>query len=67
MIEHFNAINIECLMEREVEKPKLGDDGSFYIIYSLEKPRLRPRDSAMLNLSKGKLTRQNRGNDRAII
>ena len=51
MIEHFHAINIEFLTEPEVEKPKLSDDGSFYIIYSLEKPRLRPRDSD----SKGKL------------
>ena len=50
MIQHFNAINIEFLTEPEVKKPKLSDDGSFYIIYALEKIKLRSQDSAMLNL-----------------
>ena len=50
MIQHFIAINIEFLTEPEIKKPKLRDDGSFYIIYSPEKIKLRPRDSAMLNL-----------------
>ena len=50
MIQHFNAINIEFLTEPEVKKPKLSNDRSFYIIYSPEKIKLRPRDSAMLNL-----------------
>ena len=50
MVQHFNAINIEFLTEPEVKKPKLSNDGSFYIIYSPEKIKLRPRDSAMLNL-----------------
>ena len=50
MIQHFNATNIEFLTEPEVKKPKLSDDGSFYIIYSPEKIKLRVRDSAMLNL-----------------
>ena len=50
MIQHFNAINIEFLTDPEVKKPQLSDDGSFYIIYSLEKIKLRPRDSEMLNL-----------------
>ena len=50
MIQHFNAINIEFLTEPEVKKPKLRNDRSFYIIYSPEKIKLRPRDSAMLNL-----------------
>ena len=50
MIRHFNAINIEFLTEPEVKKPKLSDDGSFYVIYSPEKISLRPRDGAMLNL-----------------
>ena len=49
MIQHFNAINIEFLTEPEIKKPKLRDDGSFYIIYSPEKIKLRPRDSAILN------------------
>ena len=50
MIQHFNAISIEFLTEPEVKKPKLSDDGSFYIIYSPEKIKLRPWNSAMLNL-----------------
>ena len=50
MIQHFNAINIEFLTEPEIKKPKLRNNGSFYIIYSPEKIKLRPRDSAMLNL-----------------
>ena len=50
MIQHFNAINIAFLTEPEVKKPKLSDDGSFYIIFSLEKFKLRPQNSAMLNL-----------------
>ena len=49
MIQHFNAINIEFLTEPEVKKPKLSNDRSFYIIYSPEKIKLRPRDSAILN------------------
>ena len=32
MIQHFNAFKIEFLAEPEVKKPKLSDDGSFYII-----------------------------------
>ena len=50
MIQHFNDISIEFLTEPEVKKPKLSDDGSFYIIYSPEKIKLRPSNSAMLNL-----------------
>ena len=50
MIQHFCAINIEFLKERGVKKPTLSNDGSFYIIYSPEKIKLRRRDSAMLNL-----------------
>ena len=49
IIQHFNAINIEFLTEPEVKTPELSDDGSFYIIYSAEKLKLRPRDSTMLN------------------
>ena len=50
MNQHFNAINIEFLTEPEVGKPKLSNHGNFDIIYSPEKIKLRPRDSAMLNL-----------------
>ena len=49
MNQHFNAINIEFLTEPEVGKPKLSNHGNFYIIYSPEKIKLRPRDSAILN------------------
>ena len=49
MIQHFCAISIESLKEPEVKKPKLSNDGSFYIIYS-PKIKLRWRDSAMLSL-----------------
>ena len=51
MIQYFNAINNEFLTEPEVKKTKLSNDGSFYIIHSPEKIKLRPRDSAMLNLT----------------
>ena len=46
----FNAVNIEFITEPDIKKPKLSDDGSFYIIYSLEKLKLRQRDSTLLNL-----------------
>ena len=46
----FNAVNIEFITEPDIKRPKLSDDGSFYIIYSLEKLKLRPRDSTLLNL-----------------
>ena len=50
MIRHYNAINIEFLTEPAVKKLKLSSDERFYIIYSPEKIKLRPWDSAMLNL-----------------
>ena len=50
MIQFYNAINIEFLTEPAVKKPKLSSDERFYIIYSPEKIKLRPWDSAMLNL-----------------
>ena len=50
MIQHLNAINIEFLTEPEIKKPQLSDDESFYIIFSPEKIKHRPRDSEMLNL-----------------
>ena len=46
----FNAINVQFSTEPDASKPKLSDNGSVYIIYSPEKIKLRPRDSAMLNL-----------------
>ena len=46
----FNAINIEFITEPNIKRPKLTDDGSFYIVYSPENLKLRPRNSALLNL-----------------
>ena len=46
----FNAVNIEFITEPDIKRPKLSDDGSFYIIYSIEKLKLRPRDNTLLNL-----------------
>ena len=48
--KEFQTINIEFSMEQDIKKPKINNDGSFYIIYSPEKIKLRPRDSIMLNL-----------------
>ena len=45
----FNAINIEFITEPDIKRPKLTDDGSFYIVYSPENLKLRPRDSTLLN------------------
>ena len=50
IIQHFNAINNEFLTEPEVKKSKLSDNGSFDIIYSHEKIKIRPHDSATFNL-----------------
>ena len=46
----FNDVNFEFITEPDIKRPKLSDDGSFYIIYSPEKLKLRPRDSTLLNL-----------------
>ena len=46
----FNAVNTEFITKPDIKRPKLSDDGSFYIIYSPEKLKLRPRDSTLLNL-----------------
>ena len=46
----FNAVNIEFITEPDIKRPKLSDKWSFYIIYSPEKLKLRPRDNTVLNL-----------------
>ena len=46
----INALNIKIITEPDITRPKLSDDGSFYIVYSPEKLKLRPRDSQILNL-----------------
>ena len=48
--KEFQTVNIEFSTEQDIKKPKLNDNGSFYIIYSTEKIKLRPRESIMLNL-----------------
>ena len=48
----FQTINIDFFTEQNIKEPKLSDKVSFYIIYSPEKNKLRPRDSIMLNLQK---------------
>ena len=37
-------------LEPDIKRPQLSDDGSFYIVYSPEKRKLRPKDSTLLNL-----------------
>ena len=46
----FNAVNIEFITEPDIKRPKISDDGSFYIVCSPEKLKLISRDSTMLNL-----------------
>ena len=46
----FNAVNIKLITEPDTRRPKLTDDGNFYIIHLPEKLKLRPRDSTLLNL-----------------
>ena len=48
--KEFQTVNIEFSTEQDIKKSKLNDNGSFYIIYSTEKIKLRPRESIMLNL-----------------
>ena len=48
----FQTINIDFFTEQNIKEPKLSDKVNFYIIYSPEKKKLRPRDSIMLNLQK---------------
>ena len=46
----FNAVNIELITEPDIKRPKLSDSGSFYILYSPEKLKPRPRGSTLLDL-----------------
>ena len=46
----FNAVNIEFITEPDIKRPKLNDSGSFYILYSPEKLKPRPRGSTLLDL-----------------
>ena len=46
----FNAVNIEFITEPDIKRPKLSDSESFYILYSPEKLKPRPRGSTLLDL-----------------
>ena len=46
----INALNVKFITKPDITRPKLSDDGSFYIVYSPEKLKLRPRDSQILNV-----------------
>ena len=46
----FNAVNIEFITEPDIKRPKLSDSGSFYILYSPEKLKPRPKGSKLLDL-----------------
>ena len=48
--KNINALNIEFITEPDIKRPKLSSDRSFYIVYSPEKLKLRPRDSQISNL-----------------
>ena len=40
--KNINALNTEFITEPDIKRPKLSDVGSFYIVYSPEKLKLRP-------------------------
>lgn len=48
--DYFNVINAQFFTEPEIKRPKLNDDGSFYIMYSPEQIKLRPKEITILNL-----------------
>ena len=48
--KNINALNIEFITEPDIKRSKLSGDRSFYIVYSPEKLKLRPRDSQISNL-----------------
>ena len=44
----YNALNIEFSTPPEGKEPSLNDDGSFFIIYSPKKLKLRPKGSSIM-------------------
>ena len=48
--DYFNVINAQFFTEPEIKRPKLNDDGSFYIMYSPEQIKLRTKENVILNL-----------------
>lgn len=41
--DYLNVINVQFFTEPEIKRSKLNDDGSFYIVYSPEQIKLRPK------------------------
>lgn len=50
MTTYFHTLKVKISSYREIKKLELKDNGSFYIIYSPEKFKLRLRDSIYLDL-----------------
>ena len=55
MTVYFQTLKVEISSYEDIKQPELNKNGSFCIIYSPEKIKLRPRDSIFLDL-KFKLT-----------
>ena len=55
MTVYFQTLKVEISSYEDIKQPELNKNGSFCIIYSPEKFKLRPRDSIFLDL-KFKLT-----------
>ena len=49
MTVYFNTIQMEIATHPGIKRPELNKNGSFNIIYSPEKFKLRPRDSKFLD------------------
>ena len=50
MTTYFKTVEIKIGASEDVKRPVLNKSNSFYIIYSPEKFKLRPRDNILLDL-----------------
>ena len=50
MTTYFKTVEIKTGASEDVKRPVLNKNNSFYIIYSPEKFKLRPRDNILLDL-----------------
>ena len=50
MTTYFKTVEIKIGASEDVKRPVLNKNNSFYIIYSPEKFKLRPRDNILLDL-----------------
>ena len=50
MTVYFQTLKVKISSYEDIKRPELNENGSFYIIYSPEKFKLRLRDSNFLNL-----------------